>query len=69
MTKKLYFKKIKIPTIKNQSKYKEYRNKLNRIIKKAKADYYKLKFQTSGNKSKIVWPAINEILGKRKKNQ
>ena len=41
---KLYFKKIKIPAIENQSKYKEYRNKLNRVIKKAKADYYKLKF-------------------------
>ena len=47
---KLYFIKLKYRTIENDNKYKKYRNKLNHIIKKAKADYYKMKLESYGNK-------------------
>ena len=50
-----------------QSKYKRHRNILNRLIKKTKLNYYKQQLDSSGNKSKIIWSVINEILSKRKK--
>ena len=64
---KLYFKKLRKRTIAAENVYKRHRNLLNRMIKKAKSDYYKEKLEASGNNSKKIWIVINEILAKRKK--
>ena len=64
---KLYFIKMKYRLAINEQRYKQYRNYLNRIIRKAKKDYYITKLQASANKSKAIWSVINEILSKKRK--
>ena len=63
----LYFIKCKYRLQMNINRYKKHRNMLNRVIIMAKQDYYKLKLQSSANKSKAIWSVINEILSKKKK--
>lgn len=61
--KRDHMKKIlhKNYSIENEIRYKTYRNKLNKIIKLAKINYYKLKFEESKNDYKKTWKFINKV--------
>ena len=48
--------------------YIKYRNKLNYIIKKSKADYYLNIIRSNVRNSKVAWNVVNELLGKNKSN-
>ena len=54
-------------TEENLNKYKSYRNKLHKLIRKMKRQYFERKFQQSKNKMKQTWININNILGRAKK--
>lgn len=50
------------------SKYKKYRNTLNKLIKKTKTAYYKTKIKEANNNYKQMWNIINEFSGNQKNN-
>lgn len=45
--------------------FKQFRNKLNNELRKAKRDYYSVIFAESRNNSKLIWRAINEVINHR----
>lgn len=49
--------------------YKKYRNKLNTIIEKAKADYFKKQITNAKGDKKKIWKTINEITQHNKKKE
>nr|CAI5831225.1 unnamed protein product [Callosobruchus analis] len=49
---------------KYKEQYIEQRKKYENLLKKAKADYFMKKIETSGNKSKCVWSLVNNIKGR-----
>lgn len=51
----------KYPTIENTNKYKNYRNKLNELIKKTKFNYYQKIINENKNSSSSLWNTIKEI--------
>ena len=63
---KLYKKFIKNPNERNESIYKTYRNKFNKIEKAAKKHYYNNKFNEHKGNLKYSWKLIKEILNKNK---
>ena len=62
--KRLYKKFLCHPTSKNERKYKVYKNKLNHIIKIAKTKHYEEKLLKYKNKTKLIWPTLNEIMNR-----
>ena len=48
--------------------YKDFRNKLNKHIKNAKATYYDNEFKNSSNNIKKTWTTINSVIRKNKNN-
>ena len=46
--------------------YKKYRNKLNRTIENAKADYLKNVFEKIGTNTRKTWAELNKLLKKGK---
>ena len=65
-----WFKKyMKLKNTHNYSQYKLYRDKLNKIIKTSKKNYYKAYFYEHQKYSKKSWNGINEIIGKRRKDK
>ena len=64
---KLYKKYLSKRTENSKRKYKIFRNKVTCAIRKAKHQYYNLKFQRARGNMKSTWKAINELLGKRAK--
>lgn len=58
---------LKAKTQNNKVLYTQYRNLLNKIIKKLKNDYYKTKLKESRNNFKRVWETINEATNTEKK--
>ena len=61
---KLYSKSLQDPTIK--TKYKQYHNSLNRIIRQEKINYYSKRFSELKNDISKTWKVINSVI---KKNQ
>lgn len=61
---KLYKKYLKKP-ISFGNVYREYRNKVNNMLKDAKNNYYKSKFRENAGNSKGTWNVINEIINKK----
>jgi hypothetical protein len=53
---------------KNEQLYKNYKNKLNHIIKMAKKTYYEDQWIKYKQNSRMVWKTLNELLNKPKKN-
>lgn len=53
--------------MRNELKYKSYRNKLNKLIKYTKKKYYEKKLNQYKDNIKLTWNTINEILRRRKK--
>lgn len=45
--------------------FKNFRNKLNRDLKKAKIDFYAYKFSTMIHNSKMVWSSVNKLIGRK----
>lgn len=61
---KLYKLRIKHPTDQNIINYKNYRNKLNKIIRAAQKNYYAQQFETFKSNIKLTWQTIKCILHK-----
>jgi len=62
------YRKYKIkPTYTNFNAYKLYRNKLHSLIRKAKRQYYEIKFNQSKNDIKRTWRTINDVLKRKNK--
>ena len=65
---KLYIKMIKTKNDTERSKllvvFREYRNSLNKIIRKAKSSYWSLKFEESKGNIKLTWNHIRQLLNK-----
>ena len=57
---KLYKKFLCHPTTNNEHKYKQYKNKLNHIIKIAKKKYYEEQLIKYKNETKLLWSTLNE---------
>ena len=53
---------------KNEKLYKNYKNKLNHIIKLAKEKYYEDQLIKYKQNSRMMWKTLNELLNKPKKN-
>lgn len=62
---KMYKNTLKYPEneqLKNE--YKRYKNILEKLIKKTKADYYKQQINKNLNNTKQLWNVVNELTGK-----
>ena len=57
-------KYIKNPSKANDFKYKQFRNKLNMIIKNVKSEYFKSQFDMYKNNIKGTWRVINSLIKK-----
>ena len=63
---KLYKNTLEKPTENSKSKYKQYRNKLNHVIRIAKKRYYNNnRFGQAKENLKQTWKLINEIINKK----
>ena len=61
---KLYKIYIKNPTGRNKTRYKNYRNKLNKLLHAVEKDYYHQKFESTTHDIKKTWQVIKTIIGK-----
>ena len=59
----LYKKYIKNPSDYRHTVYKQYRNMVTNEIRKAKYEYYKVKFDNDKGNMKAMWKTINHALG------
>ena len=64
---KLYKYHLQSPTSEKLQKFKTYKNKLNMLIRKSKRMFFFKKFEKSKNDMKKTWNAINDIIGKGKR--
>ena len=64
---KLYKKYLHHPTANNENKYKQYKNKLNHVIKGAKKKYYEEQLINYKGNAKLLWKTLNEIMNKQKR--
>ena len=62
---KLYHKFIHVPSKINEKKYKGFRNKLNRIIRLRKQDYFTFLIEQNKNDICKTWKIVNEIMGRQ----
>ena len=65
---KLYKRYLRNPTMANDQKYKRFRNRLTQVIRVAKKNHYANRFSATKNNIKSTWREINNILGKKKKD-
>ena len=63
---KLYKKFIKSPNKTNETAYKSFQNKFNKIKKAAKKKYYSEELEKHKGNLRISWKIINEIINKNK---
>ena len=69
-TKKiLYLKWRENRTTKNWNAYLSYKRTLDKLLHKAKYDYYNKKFQDNQSDTKKTWQLINNILGRKRSNK
>ena len=66
-TNKLYHRYRKIPSVKNETVYKKYRNKLNNILKVAEKKHYHDLIKSHKGDMKKSWAIIKNIVNKHKK--
>ena len=64
---KLYKYYLQSPTSEKLRKFKTYKNKLNMLIHKSKRMFFFKKIEKSKNDMKKTWNAINDIIGKGKR--
>jgi len=65
---KLYKRYIQKPCEERLSIFKNYRNKLNSLIRKSKREYYERKFESVKYNMRKTWKTINSVIGRNKKN-
>ena len=65
---KLYKKYKQNPTVINEMKYKEYRNKLKVLLLNAEKSFYADKIKSCYGDHKQLWNVLNVIINKKKKN-
>ena len=65
----LYKKCLKNPSKKNQTIYKNYKNKFKNLIKLSKKDYFENQFIKYKNNNKMTWQTINRILNRNKNKE
>ena len=65
----LYKKYLTQPTANNEKNYKQYKNKLNHVIKIAKKKYYEEQLIKYKYDSKLLWKTLNKIMNKHEKNK
>ena len=53
-------------TVCNVNRYKEYKTKLNRLLKKCERDYYDEKFESYKNDLRKSWNLIKEVINKKR---
>ena len=66
---KMYISYQKCGSSYNEIKYKDYKNKLNKLIKLAEKKYYQDKLEINKSNMKKTWGIIKEVIGKNKSNQ
>jgi len=59
----LYEKKVRHPCDVNERIYKSYRNALNRLLRRARQDYYKIEFEKASGNPLKTWNVIRSTLG------
>jgi len=62
----MYKKYVNKPCEDTHIIFKEYRNKLNALIRKSKKEYHDRKFKTFKNNMRKTWQTINSIIGRKK---
>jgi hypothetical protein len=65
----LYKKYLYHTNVKNENNYKQYKNKLNHVIKIAKKKYYEEQLVKYKYEAKLLWKALNQIMNKHEKNR
>ena len=63
---KLYNTLLRNPSSLNHVQYKQYRNKINHLLKISKCNYYDCKIESTKNNLKAVWKLLNTIINRRK---
>jgi hypothetical protein len=63
---KLYLRSRRTSTESNVKHYKEYRNILNRLIRKTERNHYDLLLQKNKNNLRKSWLIIKEVINKKK---
>ena len=62
----LYNAFLRNPSSLNHVQYKQYRNKINHLLKISKCNYYDCKIESTKNNLKAVWKLLNTIINRRK---
>ena len=65
---KLYLKSVKIATSENKNHYKQYRNKLNSLLRKVEREHYAQLLQQNKTNLKKSWTIFKNIINKKKRN-
>ena len=63
----LYVKYLRRPTLTNHSLYKQFRNKLNILMRKVEREYYDKELLIHKNNLRKSWEIIKEVIKKKKK--
>ena len=63
---KLHNAFLRNPSSLNHVQYKQYRNKINHLLKISKCSYYDCKIESTENNLKAVWKFLNTIINRRK---
>jgi hypothetical protein len=66
MKNKLYFKFKKYPSVENEYVYKNYRNRLNKLLKNAEREYYNNLLMENKINTKKKWSIIKEVINKKR---
>ena len=65
---KLYKKYLSSPTSTNLHKFKNFRNRLNCVIRKSKRNYFYNKFEKTKGDMRQTWKTINNVMGRGQKD-
>ena len=55
----------KHPTVENKSKYKQYKKKLDELIRIAKSDYYDIIIEDAGGNTRKIWGILNKLIDRK----
>ena len=55
----------KHPTNESKSKYKQYKKKLDELIKIAKGDYYDIILEDASGDTRKIWVILNELINRK----
>ena len=63
---RLYRKQLKSKSESDRHNYRQYRNKLNHIIRQARKKYFENSFNRYNNNIKNTWKTLNQLMGRKK---